>query len=69
MDLLNFFFNLHQIMYSFGKQREKIWVEGHFNKKELPVSILNNFKAIAMKAGKILRKNLGEEVLHFVSPQ
>ena len=30
MDLLNFFFNLHQIMYSFGKQREKIWGEGHF---------------------------------------
>ena len=56
-------------MYSFGKQREKIGGEGHFNKKELPVSILNNFKAIAMKASKILRKNLGEEVLHFVSPQ
>ena len=31
MDLLNFFFHLHQIMYSFGKQREKIWGEGHFN--------------------------------------
>ena len=31
MDLLNFLFNLHQIMYSFGKQREKIWGEGHFN--------------------------------------
>ena len=30
MDLLNFFFNLHQIMYSFGKKREKIWGEGHF---------------------------------------
>ena len=30
MDLLNFFFNLHQIMYSFGKQKEKIWGEGHF---------------------------------------
>ena len=30
MDLLNIFFNLHQIMYSFGKQREKIWGEGHF---------------------------------------
>ena len=30
MDLLNFFFNLHQIMYSFGKQTEKNWGEGHF---------------------------------------
>ena len=34
MDLLNFFFNLHQIMYSFGKQREKIWGEGHFKTKK-----------------------------------
>ena len=33
MDLLNFFFNLHQIMYSFGKQREKIGGEGHFKGK------------------------------------
>ena len=30
MDLLNFFFNLHQIMYFFGKQREKNCGEGHF---------------------------------------
>ena len=38
MDLLNFFFNLHQIMYSFGKQREKIWSEGHFKmKSQTPV--------------------------------
>ena len=38
MDLLNFFFNHHQIMYSFGKQREKIWGEGHF--KMAPYSFL-----------------------------
>ena len=30
MDFLKFFFNLHQIMYSFGQQREKVWGEGHF---------------------------------------
>ena len=47
MDLLNFFFNLHQIMYSFGKQREKIWGEGHFNKS----SGLKDIHTRFLKAG------------------
>ena len=51
MDLLNFFFNLHQIMYSFGKQREKIWGEGHFKAIRVMSQFASSIKYYAYLLG------------------
>ena len=39
-------------MYSFGKQREKIWGEGHFKELKIKISILLSFFVEAVEAQK-----------------
>ena len=67
MDLLNFFFNLHQIMYSFGKQTEKIWGEGHFKEFNKTIILLHS-RLLDMRlviANSALRASLA--IYHLIS--